>query len=132
MFGIKTELMEVRHDDSLVSGSDISILVGLADGLRGSVVIGLSNQVALSIASSMMGGAQIEKLDQLVKSALGELGNMVVGGAIVGINAQKVINLSPPTLVVGENMFLVISRVTANELVFHLNGQEFRVAVAIE
>jgi hypothetical protein len=51
-------------------------------------VISLSKETALSVASLMMGGMLVTELDDLSKSAISELGNMIMGNTATILQAE--------------------------------------------
>ncbi|MCF7934785.1 MAG: chemotaxis protein CheX [Synergistales bacterium] len=116
MFGLQPDLSGEMQQQSLNSANPVNILVGLTDGVRGNVVLGLNRKVACAVVSGMMGGAEVNELDAMGKSALAELTNMYVGSAIQKVEAELPIQLSPPTVVTGNRLFLMISRVPATVL----------------
>lgn len=123
MFGLSAELLEISESSVLASAEEVNVHVGFTDGIRGNAVIGFSKETALSIVSIMMGGGDPGEFGFMAKSALGELGNMLVGGAMMAAGGATVINLSAPTIVAGEGMFIVMSRVASTKLVFDLSGR---------
>lgn len=69
--------------------------------MTGDVVLGLREQVALRLVSAMMGGWELPGLDEMGKSAISELGNMIGGNACVLLsNEGRIVNLAPPRLLV--------------------------------
>lgn len=123
MFGLNAQLVATSQESTLASAEEVNVHVGFTDGLRGNVVIGFSRETALGIVSTMMGGGDPGEFGFMAKSALGELGNMLVGGAMMALGSAKIINLSAPTIVAGEGMFIVMSRVASTKLVFDLSGR---------
>jgi len=75
------------------------VVVGFVGELTGDVVLGLREEVALRLASAMMGGWELSGLDDMGKSAISELGNMICGNACVSLSNQgRSVNLEPPRL----------------------------------
>lgn len=73
------------------------IRIGMTGQLQGQVFFGLHNDLALRIVSSMMGGYPIQEMDELGKSAISELGNMISGNASTILSSQGVvIDITPP------------------------------------
>ena len=79
MTGIKPTLGKVHLKNSPYPSDSVAVIVGLTGKLRGQVIISLNIETAMSIASIMMGGMPIEKFDDMPKSAISELGNMIWG-----------------------------------------------------
>ena len=59
------------------SSDGVVILIGLTGKISGNVVLSLSKNLALSIASAMMYGMPVNELDEISKSAIAELANMI-------------------------------------------------------
>ncbi|MCM8711358.1 chemotaxis protein CheX [Clostridium sp. SYSU_GA19001] len=132
MFGLNISFKEDKYQNHQFLGEQVNVLVGLTDGLTGNVIIGFKKSIALTIVSAMMGGMQIEELDFMAKSALGELANMALGSAIMKLKSDKIISLSPPTVLVGEEMSLTVSGSKSTRLTFGLNEDLFNIIVSIE
>lgn len=132
MFGLESEYKGEVEESLLSSASQVNILIGLTSGVKGSVVFGLKKSLALKVASVMMGGAQIDILDEMTKSALGEMANMIIGSATGKIGLSQGIEYSPPTIITGERLFLIISRLKSQKLTFRLNEDVYNVSVCIE
>ncbi len=88
-----------------IEGSGIAISVGLTGDVKGNVIYMISEDGGKSIASKMMMGIPVEELDDMSKSALSELSNMLTANASInyfndGINTD----ISTPVLVTGKEM----------------------------
>ena len=59
----------------------IWIQIGMTGQMEGDIVFGLAEDVALKMVSAMMGGFVITEMDEMGKSAISELGNMISGNA---------------------------------------------------
>lgn len=79
----------------------VVIMIGIAGELKGQVMVAFSNDVACDIASKMC-MMPISQMDELSKSAICELGNMIMGNAATVFSTKGVgIDITPPTLCVG-------------------------------
>ncbi len=90
---------------------DIIIMVGLTGKMRGQANFSMSRRLGLKIASCMMMGMPVTEFDDISKSAISEMANMIMGNAATilynrGIN----IDITPPSLVLGENMLVTPSK----------------------
>lgn len=75
------------------------IRIGMTGQLQGNVFFGLQNDLALRIVSAMMGGFPVHEMDELGKSAISELGNMISGNACTIFSSQGVIiDITPPSV----------------------------------
>lgn len=75
----------------------IWIQIGMTGQMQGDIVFGLSEEVALKMVSAMMGGFVITEMDEMGKSAISELGNMISGNASTMLFNQGVrVDITPP------------------------------------
>jgi chemotaxis protein CheX len=82
----------------------VAALVGLAGDVEGRVLIDMSKETALGIASAM-NGEKLSELDELVKATITELANMVTGQAVTKLHDLGFkFDLTPPSIITGENM----------------------------
>lgn len=78
----------------------IWIQIGLTGQMQGDIVFGLHESVALKLVSAMMGGFAISEIDEMSKSAISELGNMISGNASTILFNQGVrVDITPPVLI---------------------------------
>jgi len=77
--------------------------VGLVGQIAGQARLGIPMPVALRIVSNMMGGAKVEKMDELGVSALSELANMIMGNtATILYNKGMGVDITPPKVLFGD------------------------------
>ena len=83
------------------------IQVGVIGGIKGQVIIGMTEQKAKNTASVMMMGMPVETLDEMACSALGELGNMIMGNTSTIFSTMNVVfDITPPLLLSGSGFRL--------------------------
>jgi chemotaxis protein CheX len=88
-----------------LSSEGIAVVVGIIGEVKGQVVYTYSEDTAKAIASTMMMGMPVETFDEMAKSAVSELANMISGNASTAIAAKGfAIDIAPPTLIAGENV----------------------------
>ncbi|HAS74208.1 MAG TPA: chemotaxis protein CheX [Clostridiales bacterium UBA8960] len=81
---------------------EIVIILGITGDIKGQAVFSLTEEIAKKVASAMMMGMPVEEIDEMAKSALSELGNMIMGNsATLLFNAGMKIDITPPSLVKG-------------------------------
>ena len=84
---------------------EVIIMVGITGDIRGHAIFSLSKVVAMTIASGMMMGMPVEEIDEMTKSALSELGNMIMGNsATLLFNLGVKIDITPPSFVIGHEI----------------------------
>lgn len=80
---------------------DISGIIGLSGGAKGSVILGFPRLTALKAVSAFV-GEKVVTVDDSVVDAIGELANIVAGAAKKDL-ARFNIAISLPTVVIGGN-----------------------------
>lgn len=78
----------------------IWIQIGMNGQMNGNIIFGLSEGVALKMISAMMGGYAISEIDEMGRSAISELGNMISGNASMLLYNQGVtVDITPPQVI---------------------------------
>lgn len=91
-------------------GAVITIIVGITGEMRGQVILSLDEKVACKIASAMMMGMPVPELNDMAKSAVSELANMILGNAATIFSTKGIsVDITPPNLVMGSNMSFSVS-----------------------
>ena len=132
MFGYEIEFLSESCEVNLNSTAEVNVLIGLSNGIKGNIVISFNQKTACNIISAMMGGTVVEEVDDMGKSALGEMANMIIGNAVAGLSEDSVIDLSPPTIATGKNMYIMISNIKASKIEFQLEDSLFFVSYALQ
>lgn len=101
-FGYKTGKPELRS--SSIS-KNIIVAVGITGELRGQVYFGFDDKTSKGIVSRMMGGVTLYVTDEIVKSRISELGNMICGNAATILSSQNInLNITPPSIFTGNRL----------------------------
>ncbi len=107
MTGDKPKLGQVYLRKAPFGSDCVAVLVGLTGKIRGQVIISMTRESAMGVASAMMGGMAVTQLDDLAKSALAELGNMIMGNTATLLAGRGMgIEITPPSLLMGDNMMI--------------------------
>ena len=110
-------------DDSVI------IMIGITGEMRGSVIIALTYNKALEIASKMMMGMPVTELDEVATSAISELGNMIMGNAATILSTKGVgIDITPPTLCRGN---LTITQSYTKNICIPLSGDDITIELDV-
>ncbi|WHH61352.1 chemotaxis protein CheX [Petroclostridium sp. X23] len=105
--GLTPKLGKVYVKDIPYNGGNVLVLIGLTGKISGCAVITFSTEVACKIASAMMMGVVVTELDEMAKSALGELCNMILGSTATLFSQKGIsIDITPPTIMTGDNIQL--------------------------
>lgn len=90
---------------------DVNIIIGIEKQLKGSVIYSMSYQTAKNIVSLMMKGKPITEFESIIKSGICEFVNMAsANAATLYSKVNFTIDISPPTLIHGNNVFAMINR----------------------
>ncbi len=102
---VDAKLGKVFLKSAPYKGESILIIVGITGKIRGQAIFTMTKEVALKIASAMMFGMPVDELNEISKSALSELTNMILGNtATLLYNKGIGIEITPPSLLFGENL----------------------------
>ncbi|MGI6208607.1 MAG: chemotaxis protein CheX [Anaerolineae bacterium] len=86
---------------SAVTSQEVTALVTLVGQVEGTVLFSMSSETALGLVSRMM-GEEFQRLDELVQSGIGELGNVIAGRAATKLSKMGLeCTISVPTLIIG-------------------------------
>ena len=103
--GLSPKLGKVYVKNIPYKSNNVLVLIGLTGKIYGSVVITFSKSLACKIASAMMLGMNVPELDEISKSAIGELCNMILGNTATLFSQKGVdIDITPPTIFTGDNI----------------------------
>jgi len=128
----KTEKGKLCVKFSPVEGSEVNSIIGVTGEVKGQVLYSMTEATAKNLASKMLMGMPVVEFDELCKSAISELGNMITGNAASELsNSGFNCSITPPSLVMGSNVS--ISFKDAQILVIPLTTDfgEFTIYVAL-
>ena len=97
-------------------------LIGVTGEVEGRVVFEMEINVAVKLASGMI-GEELTEFDTMVSSSINEIANMICGRAISILNdSGKKLDISAPTIFVGQEMTLYDSSIVGEALVIPLKS----------
>ncbi len=106
-------------------GESILIIVGITGKIRGQAIFTMNKNVAFKVASAMMYGMPVDELNEISKSALSELTNMILGNtATILYNKGIGIEITPPSLLFGENLQITPSKMKTICIPLYLSDDE--------
>jgi chemotaxis protein CheX len=105
MSGLEVTRGELRlHKNPTYTSQGFAVIIGVTGTLEGRVIIDMEKATALKFAE-IMNMEDIGEFNELVKSSMGEIGNMISGRAISKLQDTGFdFNITPPTLFEGEQM----------------------------
>lgn len=123
---IQTKVGALSKDNMCIDGEPMFIMLGVTGEMTGQVCIVFDLDVAKNIASRMMMGMPVPEIDDMAKSALSELGNMIMGNAATLLSNNNIkIDITPPTLGTGKAK-LTSPNITSIKVPLLFEGGEIR------
>jgi Predicted inhibitor of MCP methylation, homolog of CheC len=131
-FGIfNADIGDMEKKERMQVTLDVTAVVGLVGDIKGNVAYSFSQETAKKLIASMMPGMAVEEFDTMARSAVGELSNMTTGKASIVLSDMGVnIDISPPSIIVGEEIYFIISPVQS--IAVNVNTPAGRIEVNIE
>ncbi len=111
----------------------VSVIVGVIGQVKGQIIYSMSEDTAKHIASTMMMGMPVDTFDEMAKSAISELSNMITGNASTQLAAQGLeIDISPPTLITGNSVTITTGTVQTIVVPVETEAGIFEINIALE
>lgn len=112
---------------------EVTVLLGVVGNPQGMALFGMSRQTAKTLASTMMGGADVHMLDELVISAVAELGNVIAGGALVELEREGFkADIVPPSVLIGADAQISTLRIPRIGIPLHTRAGQVIIYIALE
>jgi len=105
--GINSELKKVCLRGNTFSGQDVIIIIGVTGALVGQVILTLAHESMDTLVKEMFAGNSDNLDNDLKKSAMAELANMIVGNAtsLFYKKGMKVL-ITTPTILTGKEILI--------------------------
>jgi chemotaxis protein CheX len=101
---------EVKVKDEMYVDRDITAFLGIVGEVKGNVSYSFDFQTAIKIVSCMV-GMPVTELREFERSALAELANMITGNAVGGLKGFRDLDITPPSVIMGHDIFFVMGTV---------------------
>ncbi len=125
--------IKVYLQDDNVTSTGVSVRVSFTKALMGSVVYNMQEDTAKFIASTMMMGMPVAELDDLARSAISELSNMLTANATTNLTALGYLaDITPPQLVIGTGTPLPMGLPQALGVAMDVGGHVVDIIIAIK
>jgi chemotaxis protein CheX len=99
---VKRGSIYLKNNTQSIMG--VATIVGLAGAVEGRILIDMDKDTSLKVVSAM-NFEEITELDDLSKSTLSELANMVTGHAVTRLHELGFrFDLTPPAVIIGDNL----------------------------
>lgn len=123
----------ISKKDTMDVEQDVTAMIGIIGDIRGNIAYAMSNETARKIASVMMMGMPVEALDEISRSAIGELANMITGHASTLLSSGGImVDITPPSIIFGSNVYFIISTVQTIAIVMNTPYGPIEVNIGLE
>jgi len=122
--------LTVKTKNIIASG--VVVTLGIVGDKKGNVVYSIDKEGAKKIASIMMMGMPVDELDEMAKSALSELSNMLTANAGINFSNEGInVDISVPTLMYGEDIELSMNKDQIICSEFDVDGIKLEISIAL-
>lgn len=119
--------------ERVVESLGVTVLIGITGKIQGNVAYNLSESSALKIAETMMGGMSLASFDEMAQSALSEMVNMITANAAMRFESAGIhVDISPPSLIVGEDFRARLAFESFWTIDMTMNGLLMQLNLALE
>ena len=123
--------MSVNNQNAKSLG--VAVIVGFTKEIGGNVVYNMSEDTAKFIASTMMMGMPVPSFDEMAQSAISEMSNMLTANAATNLTALGLeVDISTPSLTVGEDYQVKISNEQYLSVVMDVSGHQVEIDIAVQ
>lgn len=124
---------QLQKKESMYIESDVTAIIGLVGNIRGNVAFSLSVDTSKKILSVMMDGEPVPEMDNMARSTIGELANMITGTALTLLSKTgTTTDITPPSVIFGKDVFFILSSVPAIEAIVGTQFGDVTVNIAFE
>jgi chemotaxis protein CheX len=100
-----TKIADLTMEEEAYRRKGVAALIAIKGDIEGRVILDLSPEVALKVASRLSGGP-VNESEQLVRETVCELANMVIGNSVTLLNDQGFrFKVFPPEIHMNETGF---------------------------
>jgi len=82
-----TKIVDLSMDEEIYRRKGVAALIAIKGDIEGRIILDLSPEVAIKIASQLS-GAEVPESEQVVRETVCELANMVIGNSVTLLNDQ--------------------------------------------
>lgn len=129
----KVERKGIGLSSKPLKASGAILMVNVIGDVKGNVVYTINEIGSKKIASTMMMGMPVEELDDMAKSALSELSNMLTANGSINFSNDGInIDISVPTMMYGSDIEIMTSGDTMINVLFDIDGIDFNLYLSLD
>lgn len=123
---------QLSASDSRLVGDDVNVIVSVTGDVRGVAIYSLTEKTAKAFCGAMT-GETVPVYDEMVQSAIAEMGNVITGRAAAMLDkAGYRCDISPPSVITGRGMMISTLGLPHLVLPVHTPLGDVLVRVALE
>lgn len=130
--GVVASVVGQTHSKCLSSAAEVTVHIGLTGSLGGNILLALPREAAFGLTSAMRHGDLVADIDDRVMSALGELVHMTISAALLDLQAEKCVSLTPPTLTTGSGLSVDLCGGSSTTLHFEAQDLAFSLSYCVQ
>jgi chemotaxis protein CheX len=131
-YGMKLIFVGDSEQTQFISANQVNILTGMNGGLRGNILIGLNKTAASGILFKMKNIENPDSLEYSTESVMCKLSKLILNKAVEKAPELNALMFSPPTVIIGQQLFLVLSRYKSTKLSFKIDNEIFSISYSLE
>jgi len=109
MLNVDPQRKDLQVVEDMIQSKETSVLIGITGDLQGGIMFSFPLDMALEMIK-IMSGMDLNIIDSFASSALGEIGNIISGNALMELSKNNyVCNIIPPQIFVGEHRSLSLA-----------------------
>jgi len=130
---IESTIAKPYLKQAIYEGDILAVIIGITGVLRGQVILTMETKTACNIASQMMMGMPVPELNDMAKSAVSELSNMILGNTATIFSTKNIaLDITPPTITLGTNLSFSVSDSKTICVPLHFAQGELEINIAIK
>lgn len=107
---LETKLQKPYLKEAVYEGDVLVIIIGITGDIKGQVILSFNVNTACMISSKMMMGMPVDELNDMAKSAISELANMILGNAATLLSQKGLaVDITPPSLCLGKDLMISVN-----------------------
>lgn len=133
MANLQVKIGKLFIRTSPYESDSVVIIIGITGSIRGQVIFSMEKSVAMHIASAMMCGMPVAELDDIARSAISELTNMILGNtATILADKGTFIEITTPSVLIGDKIMISNNKLKTICVPLVLsNGDVFEVDISV-
>ncbi len=124
--------LNVETLQSLPQGFTMHIIVGITGDMFGNLILSISEESSLRLASAMMGCEILDRHSEISFSAIKEIINICAGGGATRLyELGKQIDVTPPTIITGDSVNVQLT-FPLECITFILKEFDFHISISLQ